>query len=187
MKRINFPVRRNVPAFRQAGNRLAPFSGQAASSPQTIPGRRAYPACATMMAGSSDSGSAPLMMVMSAGGSRRAQPEIENAGGDAKNKTRPRKKFRGALRKWPSRYFAGVFVGAITGAFVADASGQASKLLVGGRRLRSGRRGSNGGVCICFSCTCFSNSDALPPLCTRVLQITEQQAQAQKIQSPRIW
>ena len=84
-------------------------------------------ACATMMAGSSDSGSMLLMMVTSAGGSRRVQPAIRTQ--SAMNKTkRAREENRRARLEISIAYFAGA------GALVPGAAeiGSDSRLLVAG-------------------------------------------------------
>jgi hypothetical protein len=79
------------------------------------------------MAGSSDSGSPPLMMVRSAGASRRAQAENQTEAATKKAK-RAREKTAGRVGKWPLRYFdcAGA-----SGALVGADRGTASKLFSG--------------------------------------------------------
>ena len=99
-----------------------------------------------MMAGSSDSGSPPLMMVTSAGGSRRTQPETSSRQAQIRqtmpgqSKNAPAKKSAGRVGKWPSRYFD--CVGA-AGALVGADSGHGRQQIVcrRSRRLGTWRRG----------------------------------------------
>ncbi len=116
-------------------------------------------ACATMMAGSSDSGSTLLMMVMSAGGSWRAQPETR-----VKNSSAPQLKQRKRARQKNCRarfernmgYFAGTFV---AGALVSAVSGRVSRLFFG---AAAGGGGAAIGAVCCICCTCFSNAAVFP-------------------------
>ena len=96
-------------------------------------------------AGSSVSGSPLLMMVTSAGGSRRTQLEMKMQA--AKKTKRAREKIAGRVLKFPSRYFAGAGALVLAGA----ETGSVSKLFVEGVIAGCEVGGCAIGACICFS------------------------------------
>ena len=132
-----------------------------------------------MMAGSSDSGSAPLMMVRSAGGSlpdatgsQQAKAEAEQQKIASTANTRSDFCFRrpttgrGAFQNGHRCYLAAAARGRVGGRRWAAASRRISCSAADVRRWSAAAPQAaaalTAGVCICFCCTCFSNAAVLP-------------------------
>ena len=106
-----------------------------------------------MMAGSSDSGSALLMMVTSAGGSRRMQPEIKTQAARHKTKRARRKFLRARFKKSIGKFYFDC-----ADEFVAGCNGTAKRfvcvvVVAGIETVDSGCAGAANGVCG-DSCCC---------------------------------
>src|SRR5271170_1735448 len=110
-----------------------------------------------MIAGSSDSGSTPLIMVRSAGGSEREQPKIRVAR-DSKKRRCARRKIRRAHPESDivigSNYFAGVVSGAV-GGLVTPREMPDKGLLAAGVTGRGAGAGAAAGSPIGADCVCF--------------------------------
>ncbi len=102
-------------------------SGSSRVSPSNKPMATRISGWPVIRAGSSDSGSAPLMMVMSAGGSRRPQPKIRAQNGNQKEK-RAREINSGARLKRNIALLGRVGAGAL---LVGDRSSNAGELVAG--------------------------------------------------------